>query len=265
MTGATSKEVTKPIKMDKKIHVVHNYFPNKRDGVVVECGTAEGHHQPSIHLEQELGWKFVGFEPDPRYFPTLSKNRPDALKLPLALSDEDGLGEFEISAWGGNSSLEHSKDHRNELIGYNKTFEDGSYFKTVHVPTLTWDTFIRQYKIGHVDFFILDVEGSEMKVLEGMRDPSLWPDVMQVEFGYSDHNNSIINEAAKENFSGFKIIKDKLESMGYGFDYLNDNNLMFSKRNFWEERTPPAEWFGEDLQFSWNGYLMYDKEKCSKL
>lgn len=250
--------------MEKNLNVIYNYFPDKTDGVVVECGTSFGNMEPSVQLEKS-GWSFIGFEPDPRYFPHLVKNRPNALNLPLALSNANELVEFEMSAWVGNSSLSHSKDHTKELLGYQSRFEDGSAFKKVWVSTITWDTFIIKQKIKSVDFMILDVEGSELNVLEGMKISDVHPDVLCIEFAYSDHNNSIINEETKENFSGFKILKDDLESMGYEFDYLNDNNLMFSKKTFWENKEKPTEWFGEDEQFFWSGYCQYDKEKCKNL
>lgn len=251
--------------MEKNLNAVQNYFPDKNQGVVVECGTAEGHHQPSTYLEKTIGWKFIGFEVDPRFWPILLKNRPNGLNLNLALSNSNELTKFTISAWGGNSSLEHCDFHKKELISYKTTFTDGTYFHDIWVSTITWKYFIEKYKIKYVDFFILDVEGSELKVIEGMKDSEVLPDVMQVEFSYSDHKNTLINEKEKENFSGYKIIKDSLEELGYEFNYLSENNLMFSKKTFWNDKEKPEEWFGEDNQFNHFGYCMYDKEKCKLL
>lgn len=248
----------------KELNVIHNYFQSKKDGVVVECGTAQGDMNPSLYMENALGWDFYGFEPDPRFFPVFKRNRPNATHINLALSNKNGMVEFNISSHGGNSSLEHSPDHKKELHKYSK-FKDGSLFKTIEVQTITWENFIETYNISHIDFLILDVEGSELMVIDGMSNSTVLPDVIQIEFAYSDHNNSIINEAEKTNFSGFKILKDALLKLGYEFDYLNANNLLFSKTTFWNDKEKPSEWFGEDMQFHWNGYCQYDKEKCKNL
>ena len=250
--------------MKKELNIIYNYFPNKVSGTVVECGTAEGYHEPSVSLEKS-GWKFYGFEPDPRFYSILLKTRPSGTNLPFALSDKNELVEFEISAWGGNSSLKHCNFHKNELMSYDAQFDDGTKFKKIWVTSITWESFIKRYNIGHVDLFILDVEGSELSVINGMRKSQIWPDVLCVEFGYSDHKNSLMNERKKENFSGFKIIKDILKPLGYEFDYLNHNNLMFSKKTFWVDKEKPSDWFGEDTEFHHLGYCFYDKEKCKKL
>lgn len=248
----------------KDLNVVYNYFPDKNTGLVVECGTAQGNMNPSLYLEETMGWDFVGFEPDPRFFPIFKKNRPNATHINLALSNSNGMVEFMIAAHGGNSSLNHTKTHTEELKGYGK-FSDGSFVKPIQVQTITWKSFINTYKIKAIDFMILDVEGCEMTVLDSMVGSDVLPDVLQIEFAYSDRDNTLINEEDKTNFSGFKILKDKLVKMGYEFDYLNSNNLFFSKIDFWKDKSKPSTWFGEDTQFHWNGYCQYDKEKCENL
>jgi len=259
------------LKVNKDLAIIRNYFnyDNKlyRNGVIVECGTAEGWHDPGTFLEKNMGWKFIGFEVDPLFWPQFLINRSSAtvLKINKALTNIDGPVHFTVSAWGGNSSLQHSKEHQQELMGFKKTFQDGTYFKDITVQGITWNTFIKQYKITKVNLFILDVEGCEVKVLEGMKDCDVMPDVMMVEFSRSDYNNTLMNEETKEDFSGFKIIKDKLKELGYDFDYVSDNNALFSKPNFWAGKTKPTTWFGEDTQFEHLGYIRYDKEKCKNL
>jgi len=251
--------------MQKELHILENYFPDKRDGVVVECGTAEGNHMPSIYMERELGWKFIGFEIDPRFWPILLKNRPNGLNINLALSDKNEFTDFVVTAWGGNSSLELSEEHKEELISYKKTFPIGTFFEKIKVSSITWKTFIKTYKIPHIDFLILDVEGCEMRVLNGMKECNILPDVIQIEFGYADPTNTLRNEQTKEDFSGFVLIKHKLEEMGYQFDYVYFNDAFFSKIEFWNNKGKPLNWVWEDEEFKWNGYIRYNKEKCRNL
>ena len=246
-------------------HVIDNYFPEKRNGTVVEAGTAEGHHMPSTYMEQKLGWKFIGFEIDPRYWPILLQNRPNGLNINLALSDTNEFVDFEVSAWGGNSSLEHSKEHKEELTSYKRTFDNGMFFQKIKVSTITWKHFIKSYRIAYVDFLVLDVEGHELKVLEGMKDCDVIPDVMQIEFPRCDYNQVLLNKQTGEDFSGFAILKHKVEEMGYQFDYVNDANAYFSKKEFWKDKNMPKSWAGEDEEYSWYGYKRYDKNKCKNI
>jgi FkbM family methyltransferase len=251
--------------MDKNLHILENYFHDKKNGVVVECGTAEGHHMPSIYLERELDWKFIGFEIDPRYWPILLNNRPKGLNINLALSDKNEFTDFVVTAWGGNSSLKLSEEHANELKSYKKTFSNGTFFQTIKVSTITWKTFIKTYKISHIDYLILDVEGCEMKVLDGMIGCDILPDVIQIEYSYSDPLSILRNKELKEDFSGFAILKHKLENMNYQFDYVYENDAFFSKKDFWKNKILPKNWFAETNEFNWNGYCRYNKNKCKEL
>jgi len=251
--------------MNNDLHILENYFPNKRGGTIVECGTAEGWHMPSYYLELELGWKFIGFEVDPRFWPILLQNRPNGVNINLALSDKNELTEFTITAWGGNSSLSLSEEHKQELLSFKKTFPNGTFFEKIKVSSITWKTFIKKFNVAHVDHFILDVEGCEMKVLNGMIDCGVLPDVMQVEFGYSDPTNKLKNEETKEDFSGFVVIKHKLEEMGYQFDYVHLNDAFFSKKEFWKDKTIPEKWTEENEEFIYTGYCRYNKSKCKNL
>jgi len=257
------------LKVNKDLHVINNYFKYKNnlkyEGTIVECGTAEGWHDPGSFLEKNLNWKFIGFEVDPIFWPQLCMNKPSSLKINKALTNFDGQTDFTVSAWGGNSSINHSTEHQKELISYKKTFPDGNYFKQIKVPAITWRTFVKQYKISSVDLFILDVEGCEIMVLEGMEGCNVLPDVMIVEIGRSDYNNTLRNEETKEDFSGFKIIKDFMKKLEYEFNYFSDNNGMFSKKVFWNNKEKPNKWIGETNKFEHMGYVIYDKEKCKLL
>jgi FkbM family methyltransferase len=250
--------------------VINNYFTNKNNkiienGLVVECGTAEGFHNPSLTLEKEFNWKFFGFEADPRYYPVLCQNRPNSTNINAALSDKNGKIDFIISAWGGNSSIEHSEIHKKELLNYDAKFDDGSYFKTISVATMNWDYFINFYNIKNVDFLILDVEGQELKILNGMSLNSKLPNIIQIEFGYSDHDNLLLNEEKKENFSGFIKVSKRLFELNYQFDYVSDNNALFSQKSFWNDKNIPTVWMGEDESFFWKDMCYYDKTRCKEI
>jgi hypothetical protein len=74
---------------EEGIQIIENYFINpdslhvEENGVVVECGSAEGFFNPSLTLESLYGWKYYGFEPDPfmySIFPTTVSNSSCVIK-----------------------------------------------------------------------------------------------------------------------------------------------------------------------------------------
>ena len=241
------------------LSLIKNYFvinnEAKKGGVVVECGTAQGNYNPSLYLEDKLGWLMYGFEPNPEFWGDLDRNRPDAVKVHKALADYTGTSSFALL--GDNSSMRHNWVHIEEY--------GGGRLDTITVKTTTWREFVSHYHITHVDLFILDVEGCETQVLKGMDGCNVLPDVMMIEYPRSDYGFMLRDSETKEDFSGFKVIKDTLLKMGYVFDYVISANAMFSKNTFWEGRTKPIEWAFGETSASLHGYLIYDTEKCRNI
>ena len=250
---------------NKDLQVIKNYFIKnnlpKKNGIVVECGAASGGYNPSLFLEKKLDWQFIGIEPNPQFWDALNKNRSslNALKIYKALSDVDGISEFCVA--GDNSSLHHSDEHIRELIGLGRYNASNK----IIVNTMKWETFLLEYNISSVDLLILDVEGCELSVLNGMINSIILPDIMIVEYPRSDYTFKLKNPITKEDFSGFKIIKDKLYDLGYLFDYVQDANAFFSKKSFWNDRERPEKWYGEDNIYVLTGFIRYDKEKCKNI
>jgi FkbM family methyltransferase len=83
------------------------------------------------------------------------------------------------------------------------------------VPTKTFDTYVREKRIEHVDFVKLDVEGSEALVLEGM-ESSLRAgrvDVVQFEYGrFSIYGRVFLLQLfrlfRRHGFSLYKLVQD---------------------------------------------------------
>jgi FkbM family methyltransferase len=253
------------------IELIENYFMDlstgeiQKNGTVVECGAAEGHFNPSLTLEGIYGWKYYAFEPDDNMYPILCYKRPNAEKLKCALSNFIGKAKFYESAHNGNSSLKHSDVHKNELNTYKERFQDGSITKEIEVDVVNWQWFIDKYSIKTVNLLTLDVEGHELTVLDGIKSTSVYPEVIQVEFLRCDFSNSLLDEAKKQNYSGFVAISKMLYGMGYEFNYVSDSNAHFSLKSFWANKPKPENWSAEEDKFEWLGYSFYDKALCKEL
>ena len=103
--------------------------------------------------------------------------------------------------------MKHTNTHQEVLD------DIGCDYVEVDVNLLTWGEFIRQNNIKHVDLFVLDVEGHELSVIEGMVGCQVLPDIICVEIGHLD----------------FLEIRRALEDLGYIYDITSHVNAYFIK------------------------------------
>ena len=193
--------------------IFERYFPEIGiKGVFVECGAFDGTVESSCKFfEETAGWTGFNIEPVPYLFQKLAENRPISRNLQLALSDASGQIIFshaihpELGPHFGNGSIGHADEHMKDLLERNCTFEQ------ITVETLTWRDFVARENIGRVDLFVLDVEGHELKVLDGMRGSHVMPAIMCVEFGHV----------------GFTELVQIVESLGYVYDIHSAANAYF--------------------------------------
>jgi FkbM family methyltransferase len=189
------------------------YFTDVRGGVFIEAGAANGVEESCCKaFEEFLGWRGINVEPSPVNFALLEQARPDAINVRGALSDAEGTATFTNALHPvrggnfGNGSLSHTPAHVEELVA------NGCTFETFDVETMRYDTLLDRHGIEHVDLFVLDVEGHELSVLQGMEGTRRWPKVFCIE-----HGNI-----------GLERLQPMLEPHGYVFDGVAFNNAYFS-------------------------------------
>jgi len=254
-------------------HILDNYFIDPltktalRLGLVIECGAGDGMTAPGILLGECLDWYYVGVEPNNDLYSELKKYRKknqNAL-VNAALSNINGPAKFNLTANPFRGFLRAGKPQIEEILENEPKFPNGESFIEMDIFTITWKELISILRIKTVNLLVLDVEGHEISVIEGMVGATVLPDVIQIEFGYSDLDNLLLDTAKKENFSGFVKIGRILNDMGYLFDYVADNNAYFSKESFWDNRPRPISWIKEDEELFWYGYCYYRKSQCKPM
>jgi FkbM family methyltransferase len=166
-------------------YLLETFFAEKSDpGFFVECGAFDGVYDSScLMFEESLGWKGVNIEASPVIFPMLQERRPNSTNLHLALSSSSGTAVFrhvsdevhgDFLGWG---SLEHQPAQATEIEA------GGMKVTEWQVPTCAWRDVEALQSSGAIDLFVLDVEGHELAVLEGMKGSKVLPKVMCVEHG----------------------------------------------------------------------------------
>lgn len=196
--------------------IFERYFPDPNiKGTFVECGAYDGQTECSCKFfEESMGWTGYNFEPVPWIFEQLCQNRPIANNLNYALSNTNGEAIFKAvnhPQFGmncTNGSLNHVPAHRQWLD------EVGCTLVEVPVQLRTWADFIEKEAVQHIDLLVLDVEGHELSVIDGMKGCSVLPDVICIEVGHLS----------------FNVVRHALSQLGYVYDISSYVNSYFIKQ-----------------------------------
>jgi FkbM family methyltransferase len=86
--------------------------------------------------------------------------------LPIAVSDKDGIAYFHLSASDGSSSLTTMEDAG---LAHWKDF-GLTVQKTIPVPTMRVDTFMKAAGLRGVDYLKVDAEGVDLRVVQSAGD-----------------------------------------------------------------------------------------------
>jgi FkbM family methyltransferase len=203
--------------VDKVLH--ERYFPNKFEGISIECGAFDGlTDNCTKFFEDNYKWKTINIEPLPHTFKKLQYNRPMSTNLQIALSNLEETSIFRnykhprLQYEWGNGSINHTLKHKQwleELCGCDNYVE-------FPVNCKTYKQIIEEMDIKKIDLFVLDVEGNELNVIEGMQNCDILPDIFVIE-----HNDT--------NLADFTNSLNKL-TQPYVLDYVSFVNGFYVKQ-----------------------------------
>lgn len=161
------------------------------------------------HLEDKLKPQNIyGFEPNKKLNSRLKRLFPLMHIHSVALSDENTTAEFKVPIINGKMIA--SRGTLN--TSYKEKGEEKSYTEKVEVIKL--DDWAKKEAITKLDFIKIDVEGNEMKTLNGARGTiEKFKPTLMVEMEQRHHNTPIWNEIAE------------VASWGFDVKYLNRKNF----------------------------------------
>jgi len=193
------------------------YFKDIYNGTSIEAGAFDGVTESSTYFfGKNLDWKNINIEPLENVYKKLVEFRPEAINFNLALSNENttkiirNYHHPELGFCWGNASIKHTDEHREFL-----EFLSSNNFIEQQIKTITYKKLIEDLQITKLDLFVLDVEGHEIEVLEGMTDCDVLPDVFVIEHGH-------------RSVDFFQPFLDKLNSK-YKLDYTHMVNSFYIK------------------------------------
>jgi len=155
---------------------VDDLLNQRRNGFFVECGAYTGEQlSDTLFFEAKRNWTGILIEAHPDYHrEILRKNRRAmVLRACLSASRRPGLQKFKLVDWGSGVSA------------LNKNWK--AMVKRVpetDVQCFSLNSIMAAIGVNHIDFMVLDVEGSELPVLQTIDWTKLSIDVFSIE--YSD-------------------------------------------------------------------------------
>jgi len=161
--------------------------------------------------------------------------------VPVALSDENGFSDFYVSSgqpavrsdypdWDfGNKS--------SSLLPPEEVLQQVDWLKfdaVIKVRTRTLLQIALEYNIETIDFIHMDVQGAELKVLQGAGDflhriKAVWLEIAETRLYKNQPLRSEVETSMQE--KGFQLIKTELEGKTGNQLYINNN--FFKLKNFW--------------------------------
>jgi FkbM family methyltransferase len=199
--------------------IFQRYFQDKKNGISIECGSFDGVMESStLFFEETLAWTCINIEASPPIFEMLKLNRPKSFNYNFGLSNEKKTLTFKHAIHPfhgekfGNGSFNHKTDHQHHLNNEGCSFEEYQVNATTYIELID-KLMNRNFSNKSIDLFVLDVEGYELEVLEGMTNSKYLPKILCVEYPHVGLDN----------------IKSVLTTLHYKFDTCKDNNAYFIK------------------------------------
>lgn len=144
------------------------FFKNKKNGVYVDIGAYDGiSFSNTYFFDKELGWKGICIEPNPDVFKELFENRPNAICLPLCISNYNGQAYF-LKVHPPHemlSGIVNEFDPR-QLARIDHDMQGISQHTTVMpVEVRKISDILIEHGLYEIDLLTIDVEGAEKTIL----------------------------------------------------------------------------------------------------
>lgn len=201
--------------------IFEKYFPNKTNGISIECGAFDGITESATYFfRKNKDWVSICIEASPPNYEKLIARSPDSININKGLSNKKEKLIFKHVIHPnhgdefGNGSFNHKQNHRNELINNKCSFEEYEVETTTYTELID-DLMQKNFPNKEIDLFVLDVEGLELEVIDGMVGSKYLPKIMSVEYPHV----------------GIENLNSVLKNLGYLFDSIKDNNAYYIKND----------------------------------
>jgi FkbM family methyltransferase len=183
-------------------YLLWRFFEFKKKGFYVDVGAFDGIHLSNTYSFEQQGWQGILVEAHPFYYELCEKNRPGSICVHAACVGNETLKEVEfqsetlglLSGIKGGREKDVCKRYRNRGLNF-----EG--FKKSRVPACTLNELFDRFLPGgtDIDFVSIDVEGTELDVLQGLDLARFSPRVLIVECNAVTENQRVKEYLAEVN------------------------------------------------------------------
>lgn len=197
-------------------------FSKIQNGFFLESGAFDGEtNSNTLALEKKLGWTGLLVEPSPEAFATLESKNRKAYLFNGALSTTNEVEELTF--------------HQGGYEGQGGGLEDdigGKGFSVLAAPLLEVLKAVQPENPFVIDFWSLDIEGSEGKVLQGTDFSQIEVGILLIEMNKSEENNALVKQVMQEN--GFIDLgsPDHVDNIFVNPKYFAKRNLPVPEKAF---------------------------------
>ena len=171
--------------MDGEDTEVINYFKNKIKGFYVDVGCYHPIHRNNTYLLHKKNWDGINIDTSQFSIDLFDYMRPNDLNYNCAISNKNEIIKLFYQK-------ELSQLSTTESAQAKKVFQGNIKEKEIQAFTLDEILNKSKYKNSKIDFLDIDVEGADLKVLEGLSFEKFKPELICVEIHAKEINKSKI-------------------------------------------------------------------------
>ena len=204
--------------------LVLNIFKNQKKGFYLDIGCGHPIKNNNTYLLNKRGWSGINIDLDEGNIDLFNSYRKKDVNLATAVSDKEG--ETDLYFY-------HNKSALNTISKENADFQKAKVSAIKRIKTQTINKIIEnsQFKDRKIDFLSVDVEGSELAILNNFDFTKYSPKVIVVEYldlslKKLEIKNLNINNIIKSEI--YKLILSK----NYTLANILHSDLVFINNNF---------------------------------
>ena len=171
--------------MDNEDTAVLNYFKDKKSGFYVDVGCYHPTHRNNTYLLHKQEWNGINIDTSEFSIDLFNHMRPKDLNYNCAISNKTEI----IKLFYQKELSQLSTTESNQA----KTVFQGN-IKEKEIQAFTLDEILNRgrFKNSKIDFLDVDVEGADLKVLEGLSFDIYKPELVCVEINEKEIKQSVI-------------------------------------------------------------------------
>jgi len=186
-------------------------FKGYKNGTFVDIGAHDGvSFNNTLHFEMNHQWTGINVEPIKKVYDQLQRNRPTSININCAVCNQDGETEFLCNTGYTEmiSGIKSTFDPRHHQRLQKENKEMNASTEVIIVKTKKLETICDEYRISHIHYLSIDVEGAEFEVIRSIHFDKVFIDVIGFENNYPDTSEQIVQYLLQK---GFVVIHTSLD------------------------------------------------------